>query len=123
MGAAQMTDEPYDILVEAVGTTSALADAAKKCRPGGKIIILGTYWEGMELPGMDLRMKEITVVPSSVYGRFGPSRDMDVAAALVQLPELPGAVITHRFPLDAPAEAFATAADRSSGAIKVVLEP
>jgi len=36
--------------------------------------------------------------------------------------ELPGAVITHRFPLDAPAEAFAAAA-RSSGAIKVVLEP
>jgi len=29
---------------------------------------------------------------------------------------------THRFPLDAPAEAFAAAA-RSSGAIKVVLEP
>ena len=29
----------------------------------------------------------------------------------------------HRFPLDAAPEAFATAADRSSGAIKVVLEP
>ena len=32
-------------------------------------------------------------------------------------------LITHRFPLDAVAEAFATAADRSSGSIKVVLEP
>ena len=59
-----------------------------------------------------------------MYGRYGPTRDMDVAAAaLAQLPELPSAVITHRFPLDAPDEAFATAANRSTGAIKVVLEP
>ena len=33
------------------------------------------------------------------------------------------AVITHRFPLDAAEEAFATAADRANGAIKVVLAP
>ena len=123
LGAAPLTDQPYDIVVEAAGTTSALADAAKKCRPGGKIVVLGTYWEGMELPGMDLSMKEITVIPSSMYGRSGPTRDVAVAAAaLAQLPNLPAAIITHRFPLDAPAEAFATAANRSSGAIKVVLE-
>ncbi len=124
LGAVTITEQPYDIVVEAAGSTSALADAAKRCRPGGKIVVLGTYWEGMELPGMDLSMKEITVVPSSMYGRFGPTRDLDVAAAaLAQLPELPEAVITHRFPLDAAAEAFATAANRSAGAIKVVLEP
>ena len=55
-----------------------------------------------------------------MYGRYGPTRDMDVVAALAQLSD---AVITHRFPLDATAEAFATAANRASGAIKVVLEP
>jgi threonine dehydrogenase-like Zn-dependent dehydrogenase len=32
-------------------------------------------------------------------------------------------MISHRFPLDAATEAFATAADRAAGAIKVVLEP
>ncbi len=124
LGAVPLTDEPYDIVVEAAGTGSALADAVKKCRPGGKIVILGSYWEPVELPGIEISMKEVTLVPSSMYGRYGPTRDMDVAAAvLAQLPELPDAVITHRFPLDAPAEAFATAANRASGAIKVVLEP
>ena len=123
LGAAPLTDQPYDIVVEAAGTTSALAEAVKMCRSGGTILVLGTYWGAMELLGMELSMKEITVMPASMYGRFGPTRDFDVAAAvLAQLPELPDAIITHRFPLDAPAEAFATAANRSTGAIKVVLE-
>jgi len=51
-------------------------------------------------------------------------RDVDVAAQLMaQRPELPSILITHRLPLDAAAEAFAIAANRKSGAIKVVLEP
>jgi threonine dehydrogenase-like Zn-dependent dehydrogenase len=32
-------------------------------------------------------------------------------------------IITHRFPLSQAADAFHAASDRSSGAIKVVIEP
>lgn len=45
------------------------------------------------------------------------------ASVLAAVPEMPDAVITHRFPLDAAEEAFATANNRAAGAIKVVLEP
>ena len=45
------------------------------------------------------------------------------AQVLAASPELVPAIITHRYPLEAAPEAFATAADRSAGAIKVVLEP
>jgi threonine dehydrogenase-like Zn-dependent dehydrogenase len=59
-----------------------------------------------------------------MYARSGCTRDIDAAAALLAAtPELPRAVITHRFPLAAATEAFATAGDRKAGAIKVVLEP
>ena len=124
LGAVPLTDEPYDVVVDAAGTSSALAAAAARCRPGGTMLLLGTYWAGMELPAMDVCVKEIQIVPSMTYGRSGPSRDVDTAAGvLAQLPDLPAAIITHRFPLDAASEAFATAADRAAGAIKVVLEP
>lgn len=115
----------HDVVVEAAGTASALADAVDRCRPGGRVVLLGSYWDGsVEMPGLAVTMKEVTLVPASMYGRVGPSRDVDVAAAvLAGRPEVPEAVITHRFPLDAAAEAFAAARDRASGAIKVVLEP
>ena len=64
------------------------------------------------------------MVPSFMYGRFSAVRDIEAAASvLAAIPQLPDAVITHRFPLGAAGEAFATAADRAAGAIRVVLEP
>jgi L-iditol 2-dehydrogenase len=123
-GAGEITDG-YDVVIEAAGTSSALADAVNRCKPGGTIVAVGTYWDsGTELPGQALSMKEITLVPASMYARVGPSRDFDTAAAILAArPEIGPALITHRFPLDAAADAFACAHDRAAGAIKVVLEP
>lgn len=125
LGAGPVEGNGYDIVIEAAGSASALAEAADRCRPGGTIVLLGSYWDGsVEMPGLAIGMKELTLVPAVMYGRSGPSRDVDVAATiLAQRPELPEIVITHRFPLDAAADAFTVAADRSAGAIKVVLEP
>jgi threonine dehydrogenase-like Zn-dependent dehydrogenase len=114
----------YDLVIDAAGTKSALEAALPLCRPGARLLLVATYWSGLELPGFALCMKEVDVIPASLYGREGASRDVDVAAAiLARQPEAADVLITHRFPLDAAREAFATAADRKSGAIKVVLEP
>jgi 2-desacetyl-2-hydroxyethyl bacteriochlorophyllide A dehydrogenase len=125
LGAGELTDDEYDVVIEAAGTASALSQAVDRCKPGGTVVLLGTYWDGdTAMPGQTLCMKEITLVPASMYGRTGPSRDVDVAATLMaSRPELAGIFITHRFPLDAAPEAFAAARDRAAGAIKVVLEP
>ena len=59
-----------------------------------------------------------------MHGHDATGRDVDAAAQLLaDMPEVAGAMITHRFPLDEAARAFEVAADRASGAIKVVLEP
>ncbi|HAQ22596.1 MAG TPA: alcohol dehydrogenase, partial [Acidimicrobiaceae bacterium] len=53
-----------------------------------------------------------------------PAGELLVAAQLlVDVPDLAEVLVTHRFGLDEASEAFRVAADRSAGAIKVVLEP
>src|SRR5262245_22121871 len=116
----------YDVVVDAAaaGRKSALARAVGLAAPGGKLLLVASYWDGLELVGHRLCLKEIDVVPSSLYGWAGESRDFDVAArVLAGEPEIARAIITHRLPLDAAPEAFRIAADRKAGAIKVVLEP
>lgn len=121
------TDGPhgYDVAVDAVGTGDALARAAALVRPGGRVLVLGTYWDpGTVLPGIALAMKEADLIPSSMYGRGPAGRDIESAAALLAgRPETGRVLITHRFPLDAALDAFAAARDRSAGALKVVVEP
>jgi threonine dehydrogenase-like Zn-dependent dehydrogenase len=124
LGAAAKASGAADLVVDAAGTESSFARAAELARPGGRISLVGSYWTPVAFPGFALCLKEVDVLPASLYSRSGAMRDIDAAAALLAAtPELPRAVITHRFPLDAAPEAFATAADRRSGAIKVVLEP
>ena len=122
LGAGPERDE-YDVVIESAGTDSALASAVELARPGGRLALLATYWKGVELPAMPLCLKELKLIPSSMYCRDGDARDFDRAVALVaQSRDLPEILITHRFALDEAALAFATARDRAQGAIKVVLE-
>jgi len=122
---ARPAGEGYDVVFEAAGTSDALARAVELCRPGGTVVLLGSYWgDPPAMPAMGMCLGEVTVVPSYMYGRSGPFRDFDAATSILAARrEVGEAVITHRFPLDAAAEAFATARDRAAGAIKVVLEP
>ena len=68
-------------------------------------------------------MKEVEILPALAYRCRVPGRDFEeAAAALAAGPDIGDTLITHRFPLDACAEAFATAADRASGTIKVAFD-
>lgn len=123
LGARASSGE-YDLVVEAAGSESALAHAVELAKPGATVSIPGIYWGPVAMPGLAMGLKEVALCPSFLYARHGGGRDIDAAAALLAAtPELPRAIITHRFPLDSAPEAFATAASRSAGAIKVVLEP
>ena len=125
LGATQLGEEGnFDLVVEAAGSESALAESVRLSRPGGCVCIVGSYWSPVVLPGFEACMREVTLVPAFMYGRGGAQRDIEAAVALLAAnPELPAALITHRFPLDAAVQAFDTAADRVAGALKVVLEP
>ena len=124
LGAGLEPRGKYDVAMDAAGTESAAREAVRLCRPGGWFVISGNYWGDVTLPGMALSLKELRVLPVIYYGHVDGVREIDVAARLLgELDGLGEALVTHRFPLDRAPEAFATAADRSSGAIKVLVEP
>jgi len=124
LGAREPDGYEYDVAIECAGTPSAAAEACARLRPSGTFLLLATCWDQLAVPGPVLGAKELTIVASLMYGRTGGGRDADAAAALLgATPGLASALITHRFPLEAAEEAFATARDRKQGAIKVVLEP
>ena len=124
LGGSEPDEAPYDVVIEAAGSTGALSDAVARCRRGGTVLLLGMYWGTIELPGIAVCLREITIMPAAMYGTGPTGRDIDAAAAvLATTPVIADALITHRYPLDASAEAFAAAADRAGGAIKVVFTP
>lgn len=124
IGARLDPSGEYDFVVECAGTSAALQQAARLCKPGATILLLATYWDGVTLPAFEVSMKALRIYASFMYDRQDLVRDVDIAAQLLgQRPELPGILITHRLPLEAATEAFAIAANRQAGAIKVVLEP
>lgn len=123
LGATPAEGE-YDVVVDAAGSESALKQVTRLSRPGASVVVLSTHWGSVPLPGIPSLMKELRYQWSFTYGRHAGGRDVDTAAmVLARRPEIARAVVTHRFPLPDAAEAFAVAADRRAGAIKVVLEP
>jgi threonine dehydrogenase-like Zn-dependent dehydrogenase len=123
LGARIGATGEYDGVIEAAGSQSALDAAVHWARPAATVAVAATYGAGVTL-GVELSLKEVTLLPAFTYGHHHGRREFDDAAGLLaRVPELAGIVVTHRFPLDDAPQAFAVAADRSSGAIKVVLEP
>ena len=123
LGASEIAGE-YDVIIEAAGSESALARAVDLAKPSAQVVIPGIYWGPVALPGLTMCLKQVSLCPTTLYGRHAGGRDVDNAAALLAtMPELSATIVTHRFPLDGAVEAFEVAASRSAGAIKVILEP
>ena len=125
LGAQVPDGGPYDFVVDAAGSAEALAEAARKARRGGTLVLLANYWgTDIVLPGTSVMFKELRILTGIMYGRGPDGRDIETAAAVMEAnPEVARALISHRYPLDAVDEAFDAAARRAEGAIKVVLDP
>jgi threonine dehydrogenase-like Zn-dependent dehydrogenase len=113
-----------DLVIDCAGTDAAVAQAVSLCKPGATLLLLASYWGGLNLPATEVMMKEIRIVSSMAQARQGLSRDVDIAAAAMAMnPAIATAIITHRLPLDAAEEAFSIAGNRAAGAIKVTINP
>ena len=125
IGAGTEADGEYDVVVDAAGTSGSIVRSLELLRPGGTVVIVSSQWQPVEFPAF-FASKEPNFITSTMHGRGDGKATTDMqesARLLAAMPEVAKAIITHRFPLAEATKAFAVAADRSSGAIKVVLEP
>lgn len=112
----------YDVIIDAVGSSASLEQAIALLKPRGTLCMVGSFWDPVSLPG-NFCMKEIHMVAAMTYKCREPDRTFVTAArALAENPAIAEALISHRFPLEAASEAFNTAGDRASGAIKVTFD-
>ncbi len=114
----------YDVVLDAAGSGSALRRAVELTRPGGTMVVLGVYPPDVAWPQHECFIKELRIVPSLAFCHHdGRSDYLSAAQMLAQAPDLTDALITHRFPIEDAAEAFRVAGDKTTGALRVVLEP
>ena len=119
LGATTEPSGSYDVIIDCVATTASLEEAIVRLVPRGRIALVGSLWSPAALP-ISACMKEAEILPALAYRCRVPDRDFAAASeALAAMPEIEEAIISHRFPLDGCAEAFATAADRVGGVRKV----
>lgn len=122
--AASTVDGDYDIVIEAAGSASGLQRAAELARPGGSMVIVGVYDFDVVWPQHHCFVKEIRTIPSMGFCHHdGGSDYLSAAMMLAERPDIPDSLITHRFPIEDAAEAFRVSADKTSGALRVVIEP
>jgi threonine dehydrogenase-like Zn-dependent dehydrogenase len=122
---ADALENPIDLVVETVGGTAETLDqAAAICRPGGTICLLGVFTRSPRFPALFAVAKELRVIGSFVYSRAGARADFDIVLDLLrrQGRHIAGTLVTHHFPLARIADAFRTAADKTTGSIKVTID-
>jgi L-iditol 2-dehydrogenase len=107
-----------DITFEAAGENAAVENALAGVRPGGKVILLGIPSDdNTSFTASVARRKGLTLKLVRRMKLTYPRAIQLVASGKVDLRSL----VTHSFPLDQSAEAFAVAARRDG--IKVVITP
>jgi len=114
-----------DVVIEAIGGAARSVNLALEfVRKGGSVSVVGVQWEHNEVELFRLVAQEVRLTGSAVYATPDGVSDFEEAMALMaQNPEVADTLITHDFALDDAREAFATAADRGSGSIKVMVAP
>lgn len=114
-----------DVVIETVGgQAETMSESVATARRGGRIIMLGVFDGAPALPARSFMQKELTLLGSSCYGRERIVGDFALATRLVgrhQRELRP--LVTHRFKLDQVGQAYATAANKTVGAIKVQMSP
>lgn len=111
-----------DVVVESVGgeQTVSFTEAVRATRNQGTMVYLGGIKVPMAVDLFDPMLREVKIISSNCYGIIDGVHDYEVAIDLLASRRYPYRdAVTHRYPLEDIGDAFATAYDKGTGAVKV----
>ena len=107
-----------DFVIETAGMESALTQAIRMVKPGGRISILSFYEEDISVPMSEVAIKCLTIKGGA--GRFGnPGR---VCTIMSEYDRKLTPIITHRVPFEKCLDMFENEAKYHNDRIKVIVE-
>jgi len=118
--------EGADVVFETVGGNAQLfAQALAMARRGGTVNVLGLFTTPQTIDSFLGMQRELTVRWVNSYSTWNGVPEYRMALELVTAGRVdPASLVTHHYPLDRIAEAFAVANDkRTSGAVRVMVQP
>jgi L-iditol 2-dehydrogenase len=116
----EMTDGlGADVVLECAGVPETVGWALGMLRRGGRCAAVGIPTQDVQIPMQKLVLDELELVGS----RASAGEMRRVMAHVTQGRMRVGEMITHRFPLAEYERALATFNDRTSGAIKIIVNP
>ncbi|KFY07264.1 hypothetical protein V492_07302 [Pseudogymnoascus sp. VKM F-4246] len=104
--------------LECTGVESSISAAIWAVKFGGKVFVIGVGKNEMNIPFMRLSTREVDLQFQYRYCNTWPRAIRLVQAGLIDMKKL----VTHRYALENAVDAFETAADPKTGAIKVVIQ-
>jgi threonine dehydrogenase-like Zn-dependent dehydrogenase len=112
-----------DLVVETVGGHADTLNLAwDLVRPQGTVSVLGVFQGQIPVDLLKPLTREVWVTFPICYGVIDGLHDYEVAIELIASGRAPvEKLVTSRFPLEQAPEAFRTAADKSTGSVKVHL--
>ena len=109
-----------DLVFECCGDQAALDQALAILKPGGMLLVLGIPPASrISFDAGCLRRNEISIIHVRRQNGFTGRAVEAVATGLIS----PAFLATHPFPLDRAQDAFALAASRADGVLKVLVSP
>ena len=117
----------FDVVYDIVGSGQTIKDSLRWARAGGTVVVVGIAPKVLKTDLSPVWHQEVTLAGSIVHGMEEWEGQRVHGYELVARWMLEGALptadfITHRYPLGEYKQAVATATDKRTGAIKVVLQ-
>ena len=117
----------FDVVYDCVGSQRTVQDSLRWARARGAVVLVGVSFERMHLDLTPVWYQEVDLIGLHAHGmeeRHGARQSTyDLTTGMLLEHKLTAeGFVTHRFPLDQWRAATRIAADKRSGAIKVMLD-